>query len=361
MADVEHFVSGLKAVLKITKDAPFLVEARSGKLYMASHNDFHSVIYECPTNWKDFKFVLSADVAKQLPQQIREKVDLLIDTVNNKVTLKSKGVKLNLNTLDKDSLSLTRLVKHFQKDMTWTVDGDVFKGAFSLVKHAANDKEIGDIVLKGYHLAQRQDAVELMASNGAMLAVTDIPAEGKVEDEVLLLNQEFDVAASLMFSNLRIGYNDKAVSMESKDDGRIIRTISALTTGNAFPYRTVIESAQKANLNHYEFDKGEFRDALKKLSFFMNADTKYKIKVTVGSDRIELETSNLYGKSQAQVRILDANQDEPLEFYISGENLLKYLQSTPAKTVTLYINDNSSPVYFEDGISVEVLVLFDNV
>lgn len=363
--NVELFKEGLTSILKITKEAPVLLEVKNGRLIIASHNNFHSVIFEMQTDLEDFKVVLPEKLARQLPRQIKNTIDLTIDDEENKLTIKSEGVKLNTATLGKDSMSLSSLVKHYTKEETWTLNGAQFKEAINKAMHSANDKSIGDIVLKGYHLSFKQDEAELMASNGAAMTVITFPVSSYEEDEKLfLLNQDFFSAANLLHDGeVTLAYNTHAVTLFSKTDDSSIRIVSSLTQGQPLNYQKVMDMVYEPERNKESVfgyvNTKELKEAMKKMTFFFDDTSKYRIKLDIDSDRIIFNSGNMYGETKNQIRFMDTTVEDPITLYLSGANLNSYLSSVKSETIKLTVKDDKTPVLFSDDLGIEILTVFN--
>lgn len=360
MASAEHVLEGLKTALKITKEAPVIVEARSGKLFIGTHNEYHSVIFECPTTWKDFKAVLSFNIAKELPRSISGgKVHFEV-LENHTLNFASKGVKLNLALLDNSSLALSTLIKKYVKETMWEVNGNGFNEALERVRHAANDKSLGDVVLRGYHLRKKGGALEFMASNGATLSVSSAQLLNSDEavEGTLLLNPEFSQVANLLVGKTRIGFSEDSISLESSSDDKTLRVVSLLTRGKPFDYDSVLNKV-KANELSASFDAKTLADAVKRTDFFTDEANKNKIRFVLNNNgTASVHSGNHYGESSIHLEMVEHNLEEDLELELSGTHFLNYLTSLKSSTVTIYIGDDTVPIRIEDGLTTEVIVLF---
>jgi DNA polymerase III sliding clamp (beta) subunit (PCNA family) len=360
MATAEHVLEGLKTALKITKEAPVIVEARSGKLFIGTHNEYHSVIFECPTIWEDFKAVLSFNIAKEIPRSISGgKVSFEV-LENHTLKFVSKGVKLNLALLDNSSLSLSTLVKKYIKETMWEVNGKGFNDALERVRHAANDKSIGDVVLRGYHLKKKGEALEFMASNGATLSVSSAQLLNKDEavEGTLLLNPEFSQVANLLFEKTRIGFSEDSISLESSSEDKTLRMVSLLTKGKPFDYDTVLNKV-KGNPIRASFDAKTMAEAIKRTDFFTDEANKNKIRFFINNNgTASVHSGNHYGESSIHLETIEHNLDSDLELELSGTHFLNYLTSLKSSTITVYIKDDTVPIRIEDGLTTEVIVLF---
>jgi len=368
MNQTELFVDGLITVLKIVKkDTPVLVEASKGKLFIASYNDFHSIVFECETAWEDFKVILSAEVAKQLPRNIKDTLTLEFPS-KNVLVVKSKGVELKLTTLDADSLSLRKLMSKFSKDEDWIIGSGELKLAFNTIGHSANDKDIGDVVLKGYHLTRKNGSLEFMASNGAVMSVASWPLDLSSSDKegTLLLNEDFASIISLLYFEkdavvpVRLAFKDDTISIEAADatKERTLRVVSALTNGTPFNYVPIIESVAKENPFTYTLFRKDLLEALKTNAFFTSNELHNRVTLKLGKQAIEIESQNMYGQASTKVPLVESNDYEPVELLISGTYLINYLSTALDEEVTLSVKDDKSPVMFTDSYETEIITLF---
>lgn len=359
MASAENVVEGFKTALKITKESPVVLEVRSGRLFIGTYNEYHSVIYECASDWADFKVVFSQNVAKEIPRAISGgKLTLEVVDDGRAVKLTSVGVKLKLALLDNAVLGLGKLVSKYTKDIFWEIDGKEFHNTLERVRHSANDKSIGDVVLRGYHLTKKGDGLEFMASNGASMSVSTVPLKNPSKHEgQVLLNPEFHQVSQLLGEDTTLSFSEDAISVESVQGESIIRSVSLLTKGKAFDYAKVLE-AVKGNKKFAKFSTKVLFDALKRTDFFTDENQKYKVSLTITEGSMTISSSNAYGESTVAIEALDSNLDAEEYMELSGVSLLNYLSSTKADSVSFYWDDTSSPIRIDDGVSTEVIVLF---
>lgn len=359
MASAENIVEGFKTALKITKEAPVVLEVRSGRLFIGTYNEYHSVIYECASDWADFKIIFSQNVAKEIPRAISGgKVNLEVIEDGRAVKLTSVGVKLKLALLDNAVLGLGKLISKYTKDVFWEVDGKEFHNTLERVRHSANDKSIGDVVLRGYHLTKKGDGLEFMASNGASMSVSTVPLKNKSTHEgQILLNPEFHQVSQLLSEETTISFSEDAISVEAVGDSSIIRAVSLLTKGKAFDYDKVLTTV-KDNKHFSKFPTKVLFDALKRTDFFTDENQKYKIGLSLDKVSMTITSSNAYGESTVAIEALESNLTTAEYIELSGVSLLNYLSSTKSDTVSFYWKDASSPIRIDDGVSTEVIVLF---
>jgi len=362
--DIELFKEGLKSILRITKEAPILIEVKSGRMMIASHNNFHSVIFEMQTDMEDFKIVIPEKLARQLPQQIKNRFDLRIDPDEEKAVLFSDGVKLDLSILSPEAMSLNRLAKHYEKESVWTLNGLQFKTALDRIMHSANDKTIGDIVLRGYHMSIADGEVEMMASNGAAMSVTKFPVNEGDLDYMFLLNQDFFTAAKLLHDDeILVSYNDNAITLQAIGENSTLRIISSLTKGDAFKYHKVMEQVLEPKQNNESktcvLHTKELKETLKKMNFFFDDSSKYRIEMEITPDSVVFSSSNMYGSTKNQVSLISTTVEEPMTIYLSGTNLYSYLNSIKSEQVEMSVLGSKSPVLFIDDLGLEILTVFN--
>jgi len=358
VAKAEHVESGLKAALKVTNEKPVVLEARSGKLFIGSHNDFHSVVYECDTEWEDFKYVLSYDVAKELPKSISEKIELSpVD--GNMVKLVSKGVRLKIALLEPNALSLSKLVSKFNKESFWVVDGESFHKTLELVRHSANDKSIGDEVLKGYHLTRVGSGLEIMASNGSSLSVASTPLVGESTHEgCILLNREFAVLSPLLSGATSLSFSDDSLSLTTNFGGGVLRAVSILTKGKPFSqYRDIVKEAEKNEL-FLTMSTKSLLDALRRGDFFTDKKQNSKVTLHLSHAAATLVSVNHYGESSQAIEVLDSNLQDSMTILLNGTSLLNYVSGSKTDNITMRLKDEESPLFLSNGLSKEVTVLY---
>lgn len=355
----EYILDGITTALKVTKDTPVVIEVSNGLMSVGTYNDYHSVVYECPTDLEDFKAVLSFQTAKELPKILSsENIELSLEK-DVTLVVSSGDIKLRLSLLDPSVLSIKRLTAKYSTNFEWEVDGVAFNNSLSRVSHAANDASIGDVVLRGYHLTEKSDSIEFMASNGAILSIASVPAT-PISDQslcrVVLLNQEFNQATQLLYPSSKLAISNDTISFESVDGVRKLKVTSILTKGTGFNYQPVLD-ATKQNTSFASFDTKLLTKSVKKVTFFTDEIAKNKLRFSfTTTGKVNLYSSNNYGEALVTLDAIDSNMVTDFSVFLSGVHLLKYLSSLKSGSVTLYLKDENSPIRLEDGLSKEVMV-----
>ena len=363
--NTELFKKGLSSVLKITKEAPVLLETKNNRLIIASHNSFHSVIFEMETDLDDFKVVIPEKIARQIPSQVSKDFHLWIDENNEKAVINSENSEMEISILSPEALSLNRLAKNFEKEPVWKINGLNFKNAFNRVSHSANDKTIGDIVLRGYHMNIKHKNIEFMASNGAAMSVTNLVMDSDVSEErMFLLNQDFSNLIQLLHDeDFFLSYNENSVSLQFKTDEYTLRMISSLTSGNPFNYHSVVDKVltpkNEGESKFVQLNVKEFKESLKKMNFFFDDSAKYRIKLDISNDELKLFSSNIYGSTENKVNVVSSDVNTEETIYLSGTNLFSYLNSVKSEDTVMYFTDALSPVLFLDNQGMEILTVFN--
>lgn len=357
------FLAGLKNVLKVTNDSPVLVEVRNGTLYIGSYNDYHGIVYECPTEWDDMKTVLNINSAQELVKQMTTDEDLSIvvseDGHRAKVTFDK--TKLNLTVLTPDSMNLSSLMKRYIKEPVWHLDGTEFSAAVSRVSHSSNYKALGDVVLRGYHLTKLDNSLEVMASTGATLTVSQVPLHKSTDDnqEVLLLNPEFQEVSDLLYEHMSVAFDEQTISITSwNDTDEILRVVSALTQGNPFNYRELVTETEETNTIQLTFSTKDLLAGVRKNSFFTDDKLQHRLEIELHQEHITLSSRNVYGEVNAQVPVLETNLRESISLSLRSPFMVNLLANTRSETITLHVRDGTSPVLFDSGLSKEIMVVF---
>jgi len=361
MASSKDIVEGFKSVLKTSKDAPVLMEARDSRLFIGSYSDYHGILYECKTELKDFKAVFSNSIAKEIPKfVVGDNIKLELVDDNRVVKLSTSSSKVKLSLLEDKALTMAKLLNKYEKVFVWEVDGADFRESLEQVRHSANDKSIGDIVLRGFHLTKTGNRIEFMASNGASMSVSKFPVAnlGMEVDKQLLLNSEFHQISQLLEGKTKISFNDDAISVESHiDDDRVIRAVSLLTKGKAFDYNKVLKLVAE-NESYVKLEAKQLFETLRRINFFTDDSQKNKVSLNIKPEEVTLYSANHYGESSVKLEVVETNFDDEITLELSGVNLLSYLSNVKSDSISLFWKDDSSPIRLEDGIRVEVIVLF---
>jgi len=351
------FIEGITKVIKGATEYPVLVEVVDGKLFIASYTDFHSIVFECDTEWEDFKFVLSAATARQLPKIIGNQMKL---EVGSNVTIEADGVSLKLTTLDPDnSMSLSQHLTKYPEQIDWIVASDDLKGAFTRIKHSSLNATIGDIVLKGYHMTRKGDKLEVMASNGPVLSVANILllSDSTEMDGMFLLNQEFHNLVDLLSSSekVSIGFTKDTIGLRNESgDGSVIKVVSALTKGTSFEYQKVLDNVV-ANPIQYTFSTKDMLKAYNKNHFFTNASLWNRVTLILSTDSITITSNNTYGEANTTIPV-SSNATKEIEIAINGNYLSNYLAKVSSSEITLAVKDAKSPIIMTDEYETEVIL-----
>jgi DNA polymerase III sliding clamp (beta) subunit (PCNA family) len=357
VARAEQVVAGLQSALKVSREAPVVVESRSNRLFIGSYNEFHSIVYECPTDWGDHKYVLPFAVAKELPKLISDSL-LLEQVEDNRLKVVSNGTKLKLALLDPASLTLAKLVSKYSKEEHWVVDGKDLQNSIERVKHAANDKNIGDEVLKGYHLTKIDEYLEVMASNGSTLSVSALPLlSPSLKGGRILLNKEFNTVAQLLFGRTVLAGSTDSVSITSVEDDVTLRVVSLLTKGQGFDQYRDIVSGVENNPLEFTLPSRLLSESLKRNEFFTDEKSMYRVSLYFSPSFCTISSQNAYGESKTQVPVIDCNTTDDIEIDVNGLTFQGFLNSSKTDTVTIKLKDDSSPMFLTNGLIKEVSVV----
>lgn len=348
---------GIVNLLKIAKGNPFLLECRDKKLYIGTYTDYHKVIYETSMNHEDFRAIVSNEIARDI-------VDLISDdfTVTEEyMEFKNSGNKTKIKLL-KEPITLSDLAKGYEKTDTAEFNGKEFKDAFSYVKHASNDKSLGDTVLRGFHLTINSNKAEVMASNGFVMSVVPLQQinENFNQSTILLLNHDFfSVTRLLSDEKVKLGYNENSVSLTCEEESYTIRIITSLTKGNPLPYQRVLSETLPNNKNVYVLDKESFLFSAKQARIF--SDSKASIRfystgeVDIFSTGDRGETKNSVQVKQYALHTDLEGKNGLLEVKINSDYLLRFIQSVKSDLVSVKLNDEKSPIMFDDNFATEMI------
>jgi DNA polymerase III sliding clamp (beta) subunit (PCNA family) len=344
----------LESILKVAKDKPILIQVRENKLYVGTYGDFYKAIYEIPVLQDNFKAVVSVDMAKELPAIISNDFKISEDYI----FFRSRSGSTTKITLLKEDISLPMLAKGYEKNAKAEFLGSDMKNAFFYVRHASNDKTIGDVVMKGAHFLVTPSASEVMASNGAMLSLARLHQKNPDfnSSQLLLLNAEFfNVIKVLGDDTVTLGFNDNSVSLTYINGLGTIRIISSLLNGkNPLPYSSVIESAKIKNNIKFVLKKNELLEAVRQVKIF--SDDRITISV-YNTGEFELFSSGARGEAKRSVSVLSSTnkEDRNLSIDVNAEYLNSYLSSNKADMISVSFSDEVSPILFEVDIGIEIL------
>lgn len=351
----KHLIA-LKNILKVTKDAPILFESYGGKTFISSYNEYHVLCGEVASGENDYNFLLVNEVARQVARSCSDD-GFTFSLKGDSVTFKSRGVSIKLPTITEESSSTKKLMSKYSTSKDILVDGESLSRVVSGVKHASNDKSIGDVVLKGYHLSASKDKIEMMASNGAVLSVATLSADTSLS-QTFLLNQDFHQISQLFHGEVTVGVGSDTLSCTFLgEDGVTYRVVTGLTSGTPIAYSGVLESAEK---NKYKvvLETRDFYEALKRVEFFTDEDRNSRVLVKIAADEILLSAGNHMGESQVRLQPVSSVMSDEVSLELGLPSLVSFLASVKDGEVELRFKDGLSPIYLLSETVKDVMVLF---
>lgn len=346
---------GLSGLLKVAKGNPLLIEVKSNKLFMGTYSDYHKVVYEFPCDHEDFRAVFSDDIVKDLPHLVSG--DFTVS--ENSITFKRGKDRTDIS-LSKEPITLTGLSKGYEKKNLAHFLGSEIRSAFSYVKHASNDKSLGDVVLRGFHLTLDSNKAEVMSSNGFMLSVVPVQQTNDEfnQSDILILNSDFFNAVKLVDDeyDVHIGYNDSALSLTQEADGYILRVITSLTKGNPLPYQKVLKEVEPRNKTQYVVDKNSFVDALRGITIFSEDRAEFGF---YNTGEVSIFTSGDRGSATREVDVksftLEEDLQDSIKINFNPTYLTSFLSSVKSEELSINLAGPKSPVLFLDNFGKEVI------
>lgn len=351
-------LSALKNILKVTKDAPILFEASNGKAYVASHSEQTVLCAEFDEVGEDYSFHIKNDTARQIIRSCDDR-NFSFSVSGSVATFKSRGVSLKLPTTDDGVFSRKSLMKKYSTSKDIKVDGALLSSVITNVKHAANDKSIGDVVLKGYHMTVDSGRMELMATNGAILSVSSLPVETKLQ-QTFLLNQDFHQVSQLLYGETIIGAGSDSLSLTFNDDSNVTyMLVTSLVSGLPVNYSPVVVSAEK-NPHTLALETKDFYEALRRIEFFTDENKNNRVTLSLTADEVALSSNNDNGESSVRISPVVSSSFPPTEISLSLPHLVGFLASVKDDEVEVRLKDETSPILLSSQSTKDVMVLFYN-
>jgi len=355
------FELGISTVLKTAdKESSVLLEARSGRLYIGTSTNYHKVILESSYEGDDFRAIISSEIAREAQSMFFGSFTMHDDFIE----FKNNSNKTKI-ALTKGNISIMDLARGYEKNNNAVFASSEIKNAFSYTRHASNDKNIGDIVLRGFHFTLGHESAEVMASNGAMLSLVKINQNNVdfKDSQILLLNPEF-ISLIKVFGDegeLKIGFNESSVSVTQFSEYFTLRAVSSLLSGKSpLPYEKVISSAREGIKLSYVVNKKSFLEAVRDVRVF-SSDTKTTISI-FNTGEFELTSTGMRGEASRQVEVASYKNpaDKNIDIRINIEYLFNYLSSNRSELISVGVSDPLSPVVFEDSYGVELMAPLRN-
>ena len=253
---------------------------------------------------------------------------------------------------------MDKLLTKYEDTVTHEVNGDKLNEAINMVKSSANDKSIGDVVLRGYHMHTDNDLIELMASNGSVLTSVVIPCISDLEGSTVLPNPEFHQITSLLSGNVTLSQQEDTLSIYASSSERELFAVTNFTSGKPIPYREVMTQVAENDIK-FMVNSREFLEALKKISFFL--DDRSRVELRIEDGILIMMSGNTQGDSKVAVSI-DEEENIPEDMTIATNyyNLYSFFNSTNSLLTSIQIKDDKSPIYLTDGLMHRVSVLYYN-
>lgn len=347
-------------VLKITeKDSPILLEVRNNKLFVATKTNFHKLILESNFTSPDFRAVISSEIAREAQSMLLGDFELHEDFIQ----FKNKSNKTKIALL-KDNISLMDLARGYEKNNNAVFDGIELRDAFFYTKHASNDKSIGDVVLRGFHLTLNESSAEIMASNGAILSLVKVNQKDIEfsKNQVLILNPDFfSLIKTFGDEEVKVGFNENMISLTQTTENFTLRAVSALVSGKQpLPYDTVIKAAKSNVKLSCVVTKKSFIDAVKDVKVF-SPDNKSTLKL-YKTGELEIKADGSRGEAVREIEVSSIRNpnDENFEVRLNVEYLLNYLSGNKSELISVGFSEPLAPIVFEDSYGVEVLAPLRN-
>lgn len=349
----QQLVEALGIISKLQKDSPVLIEVRSDKLFVGTYTANQKVVYETSYKHEPFRAVISTEMSKILPEVASD--EFSVD--EHSLTFKNGKDKTVISLLT-EGINLSELAKGYEKDELVSVDGEELRNAFEYTRHAANDKSIGDVVFRGFHLNLKPDVIEVVATNGAILSLVKVK-QNRIEyeeSEVLLLNSEFYGIAKSLDSEypVSIAHNENSVSVTQKTGSYTVRFISAKTKGTPLDYSTVMKNAKSITDITYVVDKQSFLSSLRQVRHFSEGSVTLSF---YNTGEFTLDSSSQSGEVKREVSVksfLNEN-DKNISINTQSELLFRYIASVKAEYLSIHLKGESTPLFLEDGFGEEVI------
>jgi len=355
------FEFGISTVIKTAdKDSSVLLEARSGKIYIGTSTNSHKVILESKYEGEDFRAIISSEIAREAQSMFLGRFTVHEDFIE----FKNNSNKTKI-ALTKSNISLMDLARGYEKNNNAVFNAAELKNGFSYTKHASNDKSIGDIVLRGFHFTLGHEVTEIMASNGAMLSFVKVN-QANLDfhtNQVLLLNPDFYSLIKTFNDDgeIKIGFNENAVSLTQTSDYFTIRAVSSLLSGKTpLQYEKVVASAKQSVKASYVVPKKSFLDAVRDIKVF-SADSKTIISI-FNTGEIEISSNGTRGEATRQLEVASYKnpEDKNVAIRINTDYLFNYLSGNKAELISIGASEPLSPIIFEDSYGIEVMAPLRN-
>ncbi|MFA5626192.1 MAG: hypothetical protein WC965_01790 [Thiohalomonadaceae bacterium] len=359
---MDEIFAGLDTVLKIVDtDSDVLIQSFGTKLYVASNNEYHAAIHEVVTDTEPFRIVLEGESAKQLHKAF---YGGSISVDDNILTVDSDGSSAEfLGLTGKEKLTVKRLGAKYTADDPVSIEPTELLRLFSETKHAAGSRDVGDVRFTGYHICIGSSTLEVMATDGSVISLTDAKATYHGDDaHTLVVGEEFSVVPALMpgAEKALLAWKEGTISTTFTKGKETLRVVSNIIAQSPILYQEVVEKTVSANTNEYIIPRSDFVTALNKVIFFTGDDQKQRIDIEVEGSVCTFRAKNNKGSVTAISAITPlVTEHEKLKFGINLTYLLAFLKSTKYEDIHLWVNTDKTPILFTTGTGKEIIAVFN--
>lgn len=354
-----QLIEGLDKVVKVSgKDSVIFIRAGDSKLAVSGSGELHSVSYRAPISSDEYNFTvaLSPDTAKQL---LRHHKDSSFRVDNNLLYADSDSGSAVFTLVDEKPRGGIQLPKE-----GFSITPSELARMFQEVKHASNNPQVGDMRFKGFHLSRKGRIVEVMATDGNVIAVTNtsIPDDG--DDLVVITNPEFFVATEAVkdADNLEVLVGDSVLALKAGLSHGILYVNSALINAEPLDYKPVVDATGSGTVFSFRVDRKKLLTTLSKMSFFTNEESKQRITLSIAEGMCTITSDGVKGRVNEVVPMLPVHDDEvEVEASVSWKYLNSIFSSSKSDTLFIRGKTGKQPLLVETSdTSLAVLTVFSD-
>ncbi len=220
--------------------------------------------------------------------------------------------------------------------------------AFKTVTHAVSMDQTR-MVLNGVYVVVSDDKVEFVATDGRRLSITSIPFAGGCDAKIIIPTQAIN-----MF--MRLGIEDDSDVVVSIEEGAVsfecgnVLLRSKIIDGVYPNYNQVVPTDET---NHASIPIADFEATIKRVATITAKDSDTII-FDLQHDKCVIEAEELgIGRAVDSVPV-DSNVQ--LRFAANARFVLDLLKVLDGDNVTLYVQDELSPLLFADNASKHVVM-----
>ena len=286
------------------------------------------------------------DLIRSLPDG---EVEITSDK-DNIVTVRTGRTRNRYQSFKPEDYTLYQPKMDFENGIT--ISGEDLMSAFGNVVHAADKKSVKP-VLQGVFVGKAEDGVDVVGSDGHMLAWDKVPHDSEGTIETIVPRTAVEKIISLGISDdVTINYNMTSIIFRSSE----FMVSSRLIDGKYLDFKRFFGMDLPIRV---EIDRKELTNAMNraKLSMIDASGVKKPAVVTILEDTCEISIASALGDYKEDLSV-QSNIPEPFVIGLNPVVVLDSIKAFGDGNISLKFINGKSPVFMEqEGSNFQTMVL----